>query len=324
MNELSNKFLVGIQTIEFLIEKLNLAGYFENPEITEIMINGDNKIYLEKANVGKVYAGHDSNQNDLLNLIQVVGSMENKEINYFNPDIRTNIIYKNMKCRFTGAIPPVTNEPTCTIRKKSTRIIPLESYVSSGFMSEDIKDLLIDYLKERKNILVVGATNTGKTTFLNALLNQEIVKSERLFVIEDVQEIQATSENINYVQVHPWYDPKRALSLAVRYTPERIIYGEVIGGEAFDMLNTFNTGHGGGITTIHANDCYSALDKLETFVLYTQPFPMSQLIARVIDVVIVLSIEKATRFLHSIAEVKGYENGKYILDFKYKNYRVKN
>lgn len=317
---MDNKYKVGVETIAYLIESLlHISEFLEDKDVTEIQINDDNKIFVEKAGVGKVFTGLYAPPEHTLNLIQTLGSMENKEINMFSPNISTILPYKNQKCRFEGTIPPVTVNPTCTIRKKSIKIIPLESYVESGFLTPELKELILYYLKSNKNILVVGGTNTGKTTFLNALVNTDVVLKDRLLIVEEVREIQCKAQNKNSFELFPWFDGKAALKTAVRYTPERIIFGEVRGAEAFDMLNVFNTGHGGGVTTIHANDCLSALDKLETFVLYTQPHTMSKLISRVIQVVIDLGIHGTTRYLKSIAEVKGYENNKYILDFKYKS-----
>lgn len=314
----SNKYKVGIETIEYLIEnQLNIANFFSDETVTEIQINDDKTIWIEKAGIGKVPTGIIAPPEHVLNLIQTLASMEDKEINMFVPNISTILPYKGAKYRFEGIIPPVQINPSCTIRKTSTKIIPLEKYIETGFLTLETANLILNYLKEKKNILIVGATNTGKTTFLNALLNTEIVKEDRLFIIEEVREIQASSPNKNNIEICSWYDGKAALKSAVRYTPERIIFGEIRGAEAFDMLNVFNTGHGGGICTVHANDTLSALDKLETFMLYTQPHTMSKLIARVIDVVIVLSIEKATRYLKSIAEIRGYDGANYLLDYKY-------
>lgn len=315
----TNKYMVGIDNIKYLIEEnLKLKSFFEDSSVTEIQINDDNTIWIEKAGIGKIFTGINVLPEDTLNLIKTLASMEDKEVNFFQPRISTVLPYKLEKYRFEGLIPPIQVNPSCTIRKTSKKIIPLEKYIENGFLTLETANLILSYLKENKNILIVGGTNTGKTTFLNALLNTKIVQKDRLFIIEEVKEIQASSPNKNNVELFPWFDGKEALKSSVRYTPERIIFGEIRGAEAFDMLNVFNTGHGGGICTVHANDCLSALDKLETFMLYTQPHPMSKLIARVINVVVDLSIEGATRYLKSISEVKGYSNGNYILDYKYK------
>lgn len=314
----TNIYKAGIDNIEFLINyNMKLREFFEDPEITEISINDDNSVWVEKSGIGKVKIDLQVSSNDTLNLIKTLASMDGKEVNIFNPRVSTTLPYNNNKYRFEGIIPPITINPCFVIRKPTIKEIPLETYLETGFLSEENYLLILKYLKEKKNILLVGGANTGKTTFLNALLNTDIVKEDRLLVIEEVREVKSSAKNKNNFELQGWFDGKEALKSAVRFTPERIIFGEIRGAEAFDMINVFNTGHGGGICTVHANDCIGALDKLETFMLYTQQHTMSKLIARVINVVIVLKIEKSRRYLGSIAEIKDYKEGEYILDYKY-------
>ena len=181
-------------------------------------------------------------------------------------------------------------------------------------VSEGIEDRLV--------LLLNGDLAAGKTTFTNAIIKamSNNDPTERHYIVEEVGELQSENKNVVFTKVLPGiFSPKDALKSAMRFNPDRIIFGELRGAEAFDLLNAFNSGHPGGVTTIHANDCYGGLDKVETYILYEYDRPMSKLIARTIDVVITLGFVKNKRKLNSIAEVKDFKNGEYILEFKYKS-----
>lgn len=214
-------------------------------------------------------------------------------------------------------VPIIVENPCFTIRKKILKVLKLDDYVKQGAFTEKEKDLIVSYVKNKRNILIVGGTDTGKTTFANAVIDN--MQNERLYFIEEVRELQSTNDDNTFVlTIQGIYSPQQALKRAMRWSIDRIIMGEVRGAEAFDLLNAFNSGHEGGLCTIHANDCYGGLSKLETYILYEKSNPLSDLIARVINVVITMKIEDNKRVLDSIAEVKDYVNGKYILDFKFK------
>ena len=124
--------------------------------------------------------------------------------------------------------------------------------------------------------------------------------------------------NIFMLTIPKVFEPKDALKSMMRYSIDRVIYGEVRGSEAFDLLNILNTGHPGGFCSVHANDARSALDKLETLILYERNNPLSQVIARTFGVIVTMVMENYKRKLDSIVEIKGYKDGEYILDFKFR------
>lgn len=314
----TNRYHVAIETTSHLLKELEIYEYLFDPLVTEIDINPDNKIFIQKLGLGAVNTGKLAKPEDTKNLIQVLASLESQVVNPDNPRIST--ILPIGAARFEGLVPPVALNPSCTIRKKIITILSLDDYISQGFLGTTEKDLIVEYVKKKKNILIVGGTNTGKTTFANAILKEMEADGgkERLLFIEDIRELQSKNDNNVFLQVIPGiFSPKDALKSALRYTPDRIIYGEVRGAEAFDLINAFNSGHKGGICTIHANDCRGGLEKVETYIMYEKDKPLSSLISRTIDVIITMTISKNKRELDSIAEVLGHENGEYILDFKY-------
>ena len=312
---MKNSILEAKGILTSALERLDLLKYLEDDSVTDIMVNPDNKIFIIKMGEGKIFTGLYSTPEVTRNVINILASLEGVLINDKNPRISTSLPLTNS--RFEGLIPPVVENPSFTIRKKILKVLKLDDYVRQGIFTDCEKALIENYVKTKQNILIVGGTNTGKTTFANAVI--DLMQNERLFFIEEVRELQSTNFDNTYVQViEGIFSPKEAIRSAMRWTPERIIYGEIRGAEAFYLINAFNSGHSGGLTTIHANDCYGGLSKLETYILYEKPYPLSELIARTINVVMTMVVENNKRTLDSIAEVKGYENGKYILDFKYK------
>ena len=322
---MNNKFYETTQTVELILHSLDIYKYFFDDKVTEIDINPDTKIFIQKLGEGSVFVGN-AEASKTKNLIQALASLEDKVINREFPRISTllPLLFINksgeeelMQCRFEGNVPPVVEGPSCTIRKKIIKILSLDDYINQGIIGENEKKLLEKYVIEKKNILISVATNTGKTTFINALI-KVIDKHERLGFIEDVRELQSEGENNIFMLTIPKvFEPKDALKSMMRYSIDRVIYGEVRGSEAFDLLNILNTGHS-GFCSVHANDARSALDKLETLILYERNNPLSQVISRTFGVVVTMVMENYKRKLDSIVEIKGYKDGEYILDFKFR------
>ena len=311
----SNNILEAKAILEHGLEKLGILEYLKDDTVTEIMVNPDNKIYIKVLGQGKIFTGKISDPGIARNIINTLAALDGIVVNELNPGISTNLPLTNS--RFEAMIPIIVENPCFTIRKKILKILKLDDYVKQGAFTEKEKDLIVSYVKNKRNILIVGGTDTGKTTFANAVIDN--MQNERLYFIEEVRELQSTNDDNTFVlTIQGIYSPQQALKRAMRWSPDRIIMGEVRGAEAFDLLNAFNSGHEGGLCTIHANDCYGGLSKLETYILYEKSNPLSDLIARVINVVITMKIEDNKRVLDSIAEVKDYVNGKYILDFKFK------
>ena len=311
----SNNILEAKAILEHGLEKLGILEYLKDDTVTEVMVNPDNKIYIKVLGQGKIFTGKISDPGIARNIINTLAALDGIVVNELNPGISTNLPLTNS--RFEAMVPIIVENPYFTIRKKILKVLKLDDYVKQGAFTEKEKDLIVSYVKNKRNILIVGGTDTGKTTFANAVIDN--MQNERLYFIEEVRELQSTNDDNTFVlTIQGIYSPQQALKRAMRWSIDRIIMGEVRGAEAFDLLNAFNSGHEGGLCTIHANDCYGGLSKLETYILYEKSNPLSDLIARVINVVITMKIEDNKRVLDSIAEVKDYVNGKYILDFKFK------
>ena len=312
---MTNSIFEAKAILEISLNKIGVMKFLNDNTVTEIMINSDNKIFIKKFGEGKIFTNLYSDPNVVKNIINILASIRGVVINEKNPKLSSTLPLTNS--RFEGMIPPVVENPCFTIRKKILKVLKLDDYVEQGIISVNEKKLIESYVKAKKNILIVGGTDTGKTTFANAII--DIMQNERLYFIEEIRELQSTNLDNTFVQViEGIFTPKQALKSAMRWSPDRIIYGEITGAEAFDLVNAFNSGHSGGLTTIHANDCLGGLSKLETYIMYEKENPLSGVIARTIDVVMTMRHEGVKRVLGEIAEVKGYKNNEYILEFKYK------
>jgi type IV secretion system protein VirB11 len=192
--------------------------------------------------------------------------------------------------RFAGQIPPVVSAPTFAVRKRASRVFTLTQYIEAGILTPEEKNYLCDAIRDHRNILVIGGTGTGKTTLVNGLIHEVTAQfpAERLIIIEDTGEIQCGAAN--YVQYHT--SPERTMTdlvrTSLRMRPDRILVGEVRGPEALDLLMSWNTGHEGGIATLHANNAEAGLARLATLVSMHPNAPRSiePLIGDAVDVIV--------------------------------------
>lgn len=298
------------------IRGLGLLDDIMNDEnITEIMINGPDNIFIEKAGRIQKLEGVFESEKKLEDIIQRIVGTAGREVNQANPIVDTRL--KNGS-RVNVVMPPISLcGPIVTIRKFSSQPMTFERLVNYGSVTWEIVHVLEMLVKAKFNIFVSGGTGSGKTTFLNALSNF-IPADERVITIEDSAELQITAvpnlvrletRNANASGVGA-VTIRDLIKSALRMRPERIVVGEVRGGEALDMLQAMNTGHDGSLSTGHANSATDMLSRLETMVLTGAeglPLPaIRQQIASAVDIIIQLSrMRDKSRKTLTIAEVKG-------------------
>jgi type IV secretion system protein VirB11 len=201
-----------------------------------------------------------------------------------------------------------------SIRKHASAIFPLSRYVEEKRITPEAAEYLREAIRDARNILVAGGTSSGKTTFVNALIREllEIAPEDRLIVIEDTAELQCASVNKQGFVSTENVTMRKLLKTAMRYRPDRIIIGEVRGGEALDLFKSWNTGHPGGLATVHANSAHSALLRLEQLIAEVSVTPMPALIAEAINVVVFMrQFGRIGRRVTEIIEVTGYGEGEY-------------
>lgn len=212
--------------------------------------------------------------------------------------------------RFAGQIPPVVPNPVFSIRKKAIKIFTLAEYVKTGVMTQKQKEIISKAVQDHKNILVIGGTGSGKTTLVNAIIEEmtKVDPDERIFIIEDTGEIQCSAKN--FVQYHTTntVDMTALLKTALRMRPDRICIGEVRGSEALDLIDAWNTGHEGGIATLHANDVFLGLTRLRSLISRHKAAPreIEPLIGEIAPLIIHIAREKRQRIIKNILQVKGF------------------
>lgn len=301
-----------------------LDSIISDDSITEVMINGPDNIFIEKSGkLTKLDASFES-QRRLEDIIQRIVGMAGREVNQANPICDTRLPDGS---RVNVVLPPISLcGPILTIRKFSKNPMTIEKLIEYGSITREIADKLEMLVKAKYNIFISGGTGSGKTTFLNALSNY-IPKDERVITIEDSAELQITGiDNLVSLETRNanasgagQVSIRDLIKSSLRMRPERIVVGEVRGGEALDMLQAMNTGHDGSLSTGHANSTEDMLSRLETMVLQgASGLPLEairQQIGSAIDIIVHLSrLRDKSRKTMEITEVVEYKNGEIILN----------
>ena len=296
-----------------------LDTIIKDDTITEVMINGPKDIFIEQNGRLSRLDKQFESERRLEDIIQRIVGLAGREVNQANPICDTRLPNGS---RVNVVLPPIALcGPTLTIRKFSKDPMTIEKLIEYGSLTREIADKLELLVKAKYNIFICGGTGSGKTTFLNALSNY-IPKDERVITIEDSAELQivgvanlvrletrnANAAGAGQITIRDLIKSSR------RMRPERIVVGEVRGGEALDMLQAMNTGHDGSLSTGHANSTRDMLSRLETMVLQGAPgLPLEairQQIASAVDIIIHLSrLRDKTRKTMEITEVVGYRDG---------------
>lgn len=268
-------------TTAFGKEIINLLN---DPDVIEVMLNPDGKLWAEAYGRGKYFTKIILDSSQAGNVIRLVAAIHQEVANAENPEVACEL--PNSGARFQGWLPPVVTAPSFTIRKRATRIYTLDNYLESGTITTDQVELLKNAIKERKNILIAGGTASGKTTFANALLNELKDCKDRIIVLEDLPELQITSEDCVKLTTTSNVTMRDLVKGVLRMRPDRIIIGEVRDGAALELLKAWNTGHPGGICTIHANSPTATISRLEDLVHEVVSEIPTRLIQEAIDLII--------------------------------------
>ena len=290
-----------------------LLAALNDPKTVEIMLNADGKVWQEKLGEPMKCIGT-LRFAQAQAMIETIAGYHGKEVTRQRPILEGEFPLDGS--RFAGQLPPVVPAPTFAIRKKAVAIFTLEQYVERGIMTAQQRDALTAAVRAHRNILVIGGTGSGKTTLVNAIINEMVLQdpTERVFIIEDTGEIQCAAEN--YVQYHTSIDVTMTalLKTTLRMRPDRILVGEVHGPEALDLLMAWNTGHEGGAATLHANNAKAGLDRLAMLISMhpDSPKPIEPLIGEAVHVVVhIARTPDGSRRIQEILEVSGYANGQY-------------
>jgi type IV secretion system protein VirB11 len=205
--------------------------------------------------------------------------------------------------------------PVFTIRRKASAVFTLEEYERQGMMSRRHRAAIESAVAQRHNILVVGGTSTGKTTLTNAIIDHMVraAPQHRIIIIEDTSELQCAAKNAVVMRATDTIDMQRLLKATMRLRPDRIIVGEVRGGEALSLLKAWNTGHPGGVCTVHANHARAGLQRVEQLIAEVSQTPMRRLIAEAVNLIVSImkTSDGAGRRIDEVVAVTGCADGEY-------------
>ena len=317
---------VAVRRNEKLVRELGplVASCLNDARTEDILLNADSSLWVKRTHgnfevVGKMTSAQ------ALSAFGTIAAIRDTVINHENPILETELPTDGS--RFEGLVPPVVRQPVFAIRQRPRSVFTLANYETAGILTEknDVlnrqrhsdqfiemvrgkrhADVIRAAIAKRKNILVAGSTGSGKTTFINAVLD------------EDTPELQCNVKNSVALLAVGRVSMLDCLRACLRLKPTRIVVGEVRGAEALSMLKAWNTGHPGGAASVHANDARSALIRLESLVAEATEAPQQQLIAEAVNVVVFVDNEptiKAGRKIREVAVVTGYRNRAYELEY---------
>lgn len=315
-----------------------ILGLLEEPLVEDIVLNPDSGLWAKQMGAGfRCFGSMSSSQ--AICAMNTISSMRATVLNYEKPVLETELPLDGS--RFEGLIPPVVRRPIFAIRRRPKRIFTLDQYQETGILTSKADplnrlrrrenfaeqlgglshaEIIRAAVGAKKNILTVGSTGSGKTTFTNAILDAiaGISPHDRVISIEDTTELQCAVANYVDLRAVGSVTMLDCLRACMRLKPTRIVVGEVRGAEAHTMLKAWNTGHPGGAATVHANDALSGLIRLESLVAEATSAPQQQLIAEAVDLVVFIDEEaslSAGRKVREVALVTGYRGGQYQLEY---------
>ena len=280
----------------------------DDADVTEVILNPDGALWTESQRDGMRNTGERMSAIQAENLIGTVASMLGTVVNAASPIVEGELPLDGN--RFEGILPPVAESPVFVIRKRPRLIYSLDDYVTAGIMRPAHVAVVRDAITTRANILIAGGTASGKTTLANALIREMVALgdlAERFVILEDTRELQCAAPNAVQLHTGDVADLTRLTRVTMRLRPDRIIVGEVRGAEALALLKAWNTGHPGGVTTVHANSAAAALMRLDTLIQEAGVPPQPPLIAEAIDLIVYITRTLDGRRVEQLVRVAGYD-----------------
>lgn len=291
-----------------------LAAALAEPSVVEVMVNADGAIWIERIGAGRVFSGERMAPDDAERILCLVADHAGEVVTRDQPLVSATLPQSGE--RFQGVFPPVSAAPCFSIRKRPETIFSLQDYVDRAIMTPQQARVLTQAASDRENILIAGGAGAGKTTLANAILALPAFRDDRVVLAEDTAELQCAAFDqlaLLTKRAEPSVTMTDLVRAALRLRPDRIVIGEVRDGSALDMLKAWNTGHPGGLATLHANSAREALSRLEDLigeVVHAVPY---RAIGQAVGVVAFIRRAESGRVLESVLKVEGWAGGEYQL-----------
>jgi type IV secretion system protein TrbB len=286
-----------------------LSILMQEPTVADLMINPDGQVFIERVGEHIEATGVVLPSAQTLALIKTLASVtDSAKVHDAAPILEARV--PGLGWRFEGLLPPITLGPTVSIRKPAQRVYRMTEYVASSRMSPEVHDALCAAVRDRHNVLVVGGTGSGKTTLANAVLCEiaEASPSDRIVIIEDLPELQSLASNSVALRTTRHVGMSELLRCSLRLRPDRIVVGEVRGAEALVVLKAWNTGHPGGLCTLHANSACGGLEKITQLAAEgTGGFLPRQEVAAAVQLVVFIARTRGHRRVEQLIRVHGVD-----------------
>lgn len=290
-----------------------IAAALEDPDVVEVMLNPDGALWIDRLSSGRAATGESLSAADGERIIRLVAAHVGTEVHRGRPLLTAELPETGE--RFEGILPPAAPGPAFALRKRAGGVIGLADYVSDGILSAEQAEFLRHAVRERQNVLIAGGTSTGKTTLANALLAEIAATNDRVLVLEDTVELQCAARDHVPLRTRAGVVSMTELVRAtMRLRPDRVIVGEVRGGEALDLIKVWGTGHPCGVATLHASSAHGALLRLEQLILEVAMTPPRALIAEAVNVIVFIAGRGRARQVQTVARVTGFDGNGYQLD----------
>lgn len=284
---------------------LNIAEALAAPDVVEVLINADGRVWIDRAGAGLLLTEHRIVANDRETAIRLLAHEAGATVGEDRPALAT--ILPDSAARVQAVLPPLVEAPVLAIRKRPSVIFTLDDYVRDGIATPNHAALLREAVASKQNIVVAGGTGSGKTTLLNALLAETAFADARVVILEDTAELQIASANAVQLltkRTDPPVTMRELVQMTLRLRPDRIVVGEVRDGAALEVLKAWNTGHPGGLLTLHANSAADALARLEDLCMEAVGAPPKRLIASAVDLVVFIARSGGKRAIQHIVSPK--------------------
>ena len=288
----------------------HVSAHLTDPEVIEVMANPDGTLWVDRIGRGREFTGEVLSADSVERAIFIIATSIGSTCSTQSPLLSAELAA--FGARFQGVLPPVSLRPCFSVRKKASRIFSIEDYVTQGAVSPTLATNMKQAVLNRKNIVIAGGTGSGKTTLANALLALIAETGDRLVLIEDTLELQCRAKDFISLRARDGSVTMRDLVRAtMRLRPDRIVIGEVRGAEALDLLKAWNTGHPGGVATIHADSARKVLSRFEQLVREAGVADARQLIADAVNLIVFIEKTKSGRKVTDMIEVSCSDDGRY-------------